>query len=202
MSSTSVKLAVTWIRSASLGRSQKAATQRSALSLSNLCRHQKSRWVRCRVVDMSTSLRRDLPHGSVSRIDLSSSHEWLEDRSRARCDGMSQWAVLVTGSPNTGKTDGVRLLARHVGRTFLVCDIREVKGRKLVVLILKGQGGLRQTSVAILNIDTDVTDMLKWRSRKAAHHLQIPLIFVCDDGVACVWRFDTIHKTLSRRCDN
>ena len=27
------------------------------------------------------------------------SHEWLEDWSRARCDKMSQWAVLVTGPP-------------------------------------------------------------------------------------------------------
>ena len=42
MSSTSVKLAIMWIRSASLGRSQKAATWRSVLSLSNLRRHQKS----------------------------------------------------------------------------------------------------------------------------------------------------------------
>ena len=85
------------------------------------------------------------------------SHEWLQDWSRARCDEMSQWAVLVTGPPGTRKTAGVRLLARHVRETFLECDMREVEGRKLVQLILKGQGcqGLRQTSVAILNIDTD-----------------------------------------------
>ena len=38
--------------------------------------------------------------------------------------------------------------------------MREVEGRKLAELILKGQGGLRQTSVAILNFDTDVTDEL------------------------------------------
>ena len=62
--------------------------------------------------------------------------------------------------------------------------MREVEGRKLVELILKGQGGLRQASVAILNIDTDVTDGLKWRLCKAAQQLQIPLIFVCDYGVA------------------
>ena len=42
------------------------------------------------------------------------SHEWLEDWSRARCDEMSHWAVLVTGPPGTGKTDGVRLLAGYV----------------------------------------------------------------------------------------
>ena len=67
---------------------------------------------------------------------------------------------------------------------MLECDMREVDGRKLVELILKGQGGLRQTSVATLNIDTDVTDGLKWRLCKAAQLLQIPLIFVCDDGPA------------------
>ena len=52
-------------------------------------------------------------------------------------------------------------------------------------LFLEVQGckGLLQTSVAILNIDTDVTDELKWRLCKAAQQLQIPLIFVCDDGV-------------------
>ena len=37
-----------------------------------------------------------------------------------------------------------------------------------------------QTSVAILNIDTDVTDELKWRLCKASQQLQIPLIFVSD----------------------
>ena len=58
------------------------------------------------------------------------------------------------GPPSTGKTDGVRLLVSRVRRTFLECDVREVEGRKLVELILKGQEGLRQTSVAILNIDT------------------------------------------------
>ena len=38
--------------------------------------------------------------------------------------------------------------------------MREVEGRKLAELILEAQGckGLLQTSVAILNIDTDVTD--------------------------------------------
>ena len=83
--------------------------RRSALSQSNLCRHQKSRWVRCRVVDTSIRLRRDLPHGSVNRIGLARpTNGWRT--SRARCDEMSQWAVLVTGTPDTGKTDGVRLL--------------------------------------------------------------------------------------------
>ena len=57
------------------------------------------------------------------------SHEWLEDWSRARCDEMSQWAVLVTGPPGTGKTDGVRLLVSRVRGTFLECDMREVEGR-------------------------------------------------------------------------
>ena len=42
------------------------------------------------------------------------SHEWLEDWSRARCDEMSQWAVLVTGPLGTGETDGVRLLTGYV----------------------------------------------------------------------------------------
>ena len=68
------------------------------------------------------------------------SHEWLEDRSCARCEEMSQWAVLVMGPPGTGKTDAVRLLVSRVRRTYLECDIRTMKGRKLVVLILKGQG--------------------------------------------------------------
>ena len=67
--------------------------------------------------------------------------------------------------------------------TFLECDMREVEGCKLVILILKGQGGLRQTSVAILNIDTNVMNGLKWRLCKAAQQLKIPLIFVCDDGI-------------------
>ena len=111
------------------------------------------------------------------------SHEWLEDWSRARCDEMSQWTVLITGPPGTGKMAGVRLLSGHVRGTFLVCDMREVEERKLAKLIMKGQEGLRQTSVAILNIDTDVTDEVKWRLGKAAQQLQIPLIFVSDDGV-------------------
>ena len=122
------------------------------------------------------------------------SHEWLEDWSRARCDEMSQWAVLVTGPPGTGKTAGVHFLISRVRGTFLECDMREVEGRKLVELILKGQGGLRQTSVAILNIDTDVTDGLKWRLCKAAQQLQIPLIFVCDDGVV------TARNELDQKC--
>ena len=122
------------------------------------------------------------------------SHEWLEDWSRARCDEMSQWAVLVTGPPGTGKTAGVRLLISRVRGTFLECDMREVEGRKLVELILKGQGCLRQTSVAILNIDTDVTDGLKWRC-KAAQQSQIPLIFVCDDGVVTA-RNEVVQKCL------
>ena len=120
------------------------------------------------------------------------SHEWLEYRSRARCDKMSQWAVLVTGPPGTGKTDAVHLLARHVQKTFPECDMREVEGRKLVDLILKGHGGLRQTSVAILNIDTDVTE---WRLCKAAQQSQIPLIFVCDDD-AVTARNDLVQKCL------
>ena len=55
--------------------------------------------------------------------------------------------------------------------------------RKFAELILKGQGGLRQTSVAIWNMDTDVTDEAKWRLAKAAQLLQIPFIFVSNDGV-------------------
>ena len=61
--------------------------------------------------------------------------------------------------------------------------MREVEERKLAKLIMKGQGGLRQTSVAIWNIDTDVTGELKWRLCKAAQQLQIQLIFVSDDDV-------------------
>ena len=60
------------------------------------------------------------------------------------------------------------------------CDTREVEERKLAELILKGQGGLRQTPVSILNFDTDVTDELKWRLSEAARQLQIPLVFVSD----------------------
>ena len=44
----------------------------------------------------------------------------------------------------------------------------------------KVKGSLRQTSVAILNFDIDVTDELKWMLSKAAQQLQIPLIFVSD----------------------
>ena len=73
--------------------------------------------------------------------------------------------------------------------------MREVKGRKLAELILKGQEGLRQTSVAILNFDTDVTDGLKWRLGKAAQQLQIPHIFVCNDGVVTA-RDDLVQKCL------
>ena len=58
--------------------------------------------------------------------------------------------------------------------------MQEVEGRKLVELIMKRQGVLRQTSIAILNFDTDVTDELKWRLSKAAQQLQIPLIFAND----------------------
>ena len=123
------------------------------------------------------------------------SHEWLEDLSRARCDEMSQWAVLVTGPPGTGKTDGVRLLAGCVRRTLLECDMREVEGRKLVELILKRQEGLHQISVAILNLDTNVTDKLEWRLCKASQQSQIPLIFVSDDGVVTA-RNDLVQKCL------
>ena len=122
------------------------------------------------------------------------SDEWLEDWSRARCDVTSQWAVLVMGPPGTGKTDAVHLLISRVRGTFLECDMREMEGRKLAELILKGQGCLRQTSVAILNIDTDVTDALKWRLGKAAQQLQIPRIFVCNDGVV------TARNELDQKC--
>ena len=81
----------------------------------------------------------------ASRIDQQDrpfpSHEWLEDWCRARCDEMSQWAVLITDPPGTGKMAGVRLLSGHVRGTFLVCDMREVEERKLAKLIMKGQGG-------------------------------------------------------------
>ena len=123
------------------------------------------------------------------------SHEWLQDWSRGRCDEMSQWAVLVTGPPGTGKTNAVHLLISRVRRTFLECDMREVEECKLVELILKWQGGLRQTSVAISNIDADVTDGLKWRLCKAAQQSQIPLIFVCDDD-AVTARNDLVQKCL------
>ena len=43
------------------------------------------------------------------------------------------------GPPGTGKTDAVRLLVSRVRGTFLECDMREVEGRKLGELILKGQ---------------------------------------------------------------
>ena len=49
------------------------------------------------------------------------SHEWLEDWSRARCDEMSQWAVLVTDPPGTRNTAGVRLFAEEPSR----CVTRE-----------------------------------------------------------------------------
>ena len=112
------------------------------------------------------------------------SHEWLEDWSRARCDEMSQWTVLVTGPLGRGKTAGVRLLAGHVRRTFLECDMREVEERKLA-----------KTSVAIFNIDTDVMDELKWRLCKAVQQLQIPLIFVSNDGIV-IARHELVLKCL------
>ena len=122
-------------------------------------------------------------------------YEWLEDWSpRQVRRNVSVGQFFVPCSPGTGKTDGVRLLVSLVRGTFLECDMREVEGRKLVEMILKGQGGLRQTSVAILNIDTDVTDGLKWRLCKAAQQLQIPLIFVCDDGVV------TARNELEQKC--
>jgi len=144
-----------------------------------------------------SDLRAPQPEDLQPRRAWAQLYEWLEDWSRARCDEMSQWAVLVTGPPGTGKTAGVRLLASRVRGTFLECDMREVEGRKLVELILKGQGGqgLRQTSVAILNIDTDATDGLKWRLCKAAQQSQIPLIFVCDDGVVTA-RDELVQKCL------
>ena len=77
----------------------------------------------------------------------------------------------------------------------MVCDMREVEERKLAKLIVKGQGCLRQTSVAILNIDTDVTDEVKWRLGKAAQQLQIPLISVSDDGVVNA-RDELVQKCL------
>ena len=40
-----------------------------------------------------------------------------------------------------------------------------------------------------------MTDKLKWRSRKAAQQLQIPLIFVCDDGVVTA-RDELVQKCL------
>ena len=72
--------------------------------------------------------------------------------------------------------------------------------------------GRTETSVAILNIDTDVTDGLKLRLCKAAQQLQIAFIFspamvaLSLHGTSwtrgvCVWRFDTNHITSSRRCD-
>ena len=123
------------------------------------------------------------------------SHVWLEDWSRARCDEMSQWTVLITGPPGTGEMAGVRLFSGHVRGTFLVCDMREVEERKLAKLIMKRHSGLRQTSVAILNIDTDVTDKLKWRSCKVTQQLQIPLIFVSDDGIVTA-RDELVQKCL------
>ena len=100
-------------------------------------------------------------------------------------------------SVDTGKTHGVRLLVSRVRGTFLECDMREVEGRKPVELILKAHGsqGLRQTSVAILNIDTDVTDGLKWRLCKVAQQLQIPLVFACDDDVVTA-RNELLQKSL------
>ena len=106
-------------------------------------------------------------------------------------------AFLVTAPPGTGKTAGVRLLSGHVRETFLECDMREVDDRKLAKLIMEGKGGLRQTSVAILNTDTDVTDELKWRLCKAAQQLQIPLIFVSDDGV--VTARDELVRRMTQR---
>ena len=73
--------------------------------------------------------------------------------------------------------------------------MREVEERKLAKLIMKGQGGPRQTPVAILNFDTDVADKLKWRLSKAAQQLQIPFIFVCDDFVV-IARDELVQKCL------
>ena len=79
-----------------------------------------------------SDLRDSQPEDLQPRRVWAQFHEWLEDWSRARCDEVSQWSVLVTDPPGTRRTAGVRLLARHVRGTFLECDMREVEGRKLV----------------------------------------------------------------------
>ena len=141
-----------------------------------------------------SDLRHTQPETLQPRRAWAQFYEWSQIWSRARCNEMSQWAVLVTGPPSTRKTDGVRLPARYVRGTFLECDMRELEGRKLVELILKGYEGLRQTSIAILNIDTDETNELKWRLCKAAQLSQIPLVFVCDNGVV------TAQNELVQKC--
>ena len=76
----------------------------------------------------------------VQHDRLFPSHEWLEDWSRARRDEMLQWTVLVTCSPGTGKTTGVRLFSGHVRETFLEYEMRKVKNANSLKLIMKGQG--------------------------------------------------------------
>ena len=86
--------------------------RRVALSQSNPCKQQKS------LLGAVSSCGHDasLEEKFASWIDQQDrpfpSHEWLEDCSRGRCDEMSQWAILVTGPPGTGRTASVRLLAR------------------------------------------------------------------------------------------
>ena len=87
-----------------------------------------------------SDLRDTQPEDLQPRRAWAQFYVWLQDWSRARCDEMSQWAVLVTGPPGRGKTAGVRLLARHVRGTFLECDMREMEERKFAKLSMKEQG--------------------------------------------------------------
>ena len=140
----------------------------------------------------STTLSSDLhytqPEDLQPRCGWAQLYEWLEDWSRARCDETSQWAVLVTGPPGTGKTDGVRLLVSRVRGTFLECDMREVEGRKLVELILKRQGGSSP------DIGCHLEHPHECDGQDEGEVLQGSPTFVCDDGVV------TARNELDQKC--
>ena len=53
---------------------------------------------------LSSDLHDTQPEDLQPRRAWSQFHEWPHGLSRARCDEMSQWAVLVTGPPGTRKT--------------------------------------------------------------------------------------------------
>ena len=189
--------------------------RRSALSQSNLCRHQKSRWVRCRVVDTLIRLSRighSRPRVSVPCC-LTSMTRSQRTCSRAVRGHNSTNGWRTGAAPGATKCLCGQFLSRALqarGSRLARVSSPDISGEpswsvtcekwkkcKLVELILKRQGGqsLRQTSVAILNIDTDVTDGLKWRLCKAGQQSQIPLVFVCDDGVVTV-RDELVQKCL------
>ena len=96
---------------------------------------------------------------------------------RGHCciSGSSSRALYCSGGRSCTRSPSGKLLAcvsssAVSGDPFLECDMREVEEHQFAKLILKGQGDLRQTSVAILNIDTDVTHERRFGGGQALNH--------------------------------